>query len=417
MGNLVGHSMKVSSEKMLIVFLGLGLYLLSAGISYAGFSYFRPGMGSSSVNNKEVTGKNGGKFVVPAKKYAGLPKTEECPLSGAMYSKPEKDLWEKRRPLGVMVENSKAARPQSGLSSADVVYEAVAEGGITRFMAVFYCQDTDYVGPVRSARTYYLDWISEYGNSPLYAHVGGANTPGPADALGQIGRYGWEGYNDLNQFSIGFPTFWRDYDRLGKDTATEHTVYASTEKLWAFAAAKRKLTNVEIDDQTNKEVAWNASFIKWTFKDDADVTLRPANFSASFNFSGTQASYMDDYLVSWQYDHDSNSYLRSNGGGEHRDMNTNSQILAKNVLILFMPMSIADDGYSEENHGSHTLYGDKGSGKAKFMIDGKVIDGTWAKKSRIDRTRFFDQNGVEVKLNRGLVWIEILPVGQTVTIK
>ena len=189
--------------------------------------------------------------------------------------------WEKRRPLGVMIENSSAARPQSGLSSADVVYEAVAEGGITRFMAVFLCQDTDPIGPVRSARTYYLDWISEYGASPLYAHVGGANTPGPADALGQIERYGWGAYNDLNQFSVGFPTFWRDYDRLGANTATEHTVYTSTQKAWAFAAAKRQLTNVETDDRTGKTIPWDQNFVKWTFKDDAPVADRPAAGSRS----------------------------------------------------------------------------------------------------------------------------------------
>jgi hypothetical protein len=397
----------------LLVSLGIGIYLLTAGVSYTVFSFFQPGVKQSTVTTQ--TNKSG-KNNAPVSKYAGLPKTESCPLNGSLYSTAQKSDWEKRRPLGVMIENTKEARPQSGLSLADVVYEAVAEGGVTRFLAVYYCNSADIVGPVRSARTYYLDWISEYGSSPLYAHVGGANTPGPADALGQISRYGWEGYNDLNQFSIGFPTFWRDYDRLGKDTATEHTVYTSSEKLWSFAAAKRLLTNEETDDVTGKVIHWDKSFIAWTFKDDAAIEKRPATFAAQFSLSGVASSYANDFVVKWQYDRDSNSYLRFGGGVAQQDLNFGTQLTAKNVIILFQSMGVADDGYSEEGHGSHTLYGNKGSEKAKFLIDGVVTDGTWAKKTRIDRTRFYDITGMEIKLNRGQIWIEILPIGQQVTV-
>ena len=405
---------KIEKEKLVLFFLGLILYLTSVGISYASFSFLRPGVGTKEppINNQAKNGK----FVVPVRKYADLPKTEECPINGAMYSKPEKDLWEKRRPLGVMIENSKAARPQSGISSADVVYEAIAEGGISRILSVFYCQDADFIGPVRSARTYYIDWISEYADFPLYAHVGGANQAGPADALGQIGRYGWEAFNDLSQFSIGFPTFWRDYERLGPDTATEHTVYSSTTKLWDFAAKKRKLTNTSIDDQTGKEVPWNVNFTKWQFKEGAVITARPDTASADFALSGAQASYASDYTIRWQYDHDSNSYLRSNGGAEHRDLNTNQQLLAKNIILMFTTISVADDGYLEEGHGSHLLYGTKGTGKAKFLLDGKVIDGTWSKLNRTSRTKFLDQSGQEMKFNRGQIWIEVLPIGQPLKI-
>ncbi len=406
--------MKLGSEKIIFLALALGLYLISAGASYATFNFLRPGQKMVSMTSSQA--KQNGKFTVPQRKYADLPRTEECPINGTKYSVPERNLWEKRRPLGIMIENSKAARPQSGLSFADVMYEAVAEGGITRFMAVYYCQDSETIGPVRSARTYYLDWISEYGASPLYAHVGGANTPGPADALGQIERYGWAGFNDLNQFSIGFPYFWRDYERLGPDTATEHTVYTANVKLWDFAAKKRALTNVETDDRTGKQISWDQSFLKWTFKDDLPIADRPAKFSTNFAFSNVQASYSNDYAVKWVYDHDSNSFLRTNGGQEHRDLNTNQQLTAKNIVILFMSMSIADDGYSEENHGTHTLYGNKGTGKAKFIIDGQVTEGTWSKKTRADRTIFLDSKGQPIKFNRGQTWIEILPIGQQVNI-
>lgn len=393
------------------IFLGLILYLVSAGTTYAAMSYIRPS-GDGALTGSGQGGTTADKNKLAVKKKPDLPKTEECPINGAMYSKPEREAWEKRRPMGVMVENSAAARPQSGLSLADVVYEAVAEGGITRFMAVFYCQDAEVIGPIRSARTYYLDWISEYGLSPLYVHVGGANTEGPADALGQIERYGWGGYNDLNQFSIGFPTFYRDYDRLGKDTATEHTVYASSAKLWSFAATKRQLTNVEIDDLSKKEVPWNKNFVSRKFKDDLALDQRPQAFSLSFGLSNTQASYMNDYTVTWNYDRISNSFLRVNGDKPHIDLDTNQQITAKNIVIQFQAMSVADDNYSEEGHGQHTLYANKGVGKAAFLIDGKMTNGTWKKKDRVSRTEFFDQTGAEVKFNRGALWIETLPVGQ-----
>ena len=104
-----------------------------------------------------------------------VPRTEVCPLNGLMYTKQEKDVWETRRPIAAMIENHVEARPQSGLSLADVVYESVVEGGITRFMGVFYCGVASRnltLAPVRSARTFYLPWVLEY--DALYNHVGGA---------------------------------------------------------------------------------------------------------------------------------------------------------------------------------------------------------------------------------------------------
>src|SRR4030066_1764105 len=92
------------------------------------------------------------------------------PINGTLYTKREAKAWKDKVPLAIMVENSIVARPQSGLSKADIVYEALAEGGITRVAAVFLSQGSQ-IGPVRSARKYYYDWISEY--KPIYAHWGG----------------------------------------------------------------------------------------------------------------------------------------------------------------------------------------------------------------------------------------------------
>lgn len=328
-------------------------------------------------------------------------KTEACPLNGALYSKRQRDLWEKRRPLGIMVENHIEARPQSGLSAADVVYEIVAEGGITRFLPIFYCQDADYVGPVRSARIYFIKLFQEYGDYPLYAHVGGANTPGPADALGEIRQLGWANYNDLNQFSVPFPNFWRDYERL-PNRATEHTVYTSTTRLWRYAAFKRGLTNID-----KKGNLWSKNFKLWRFQDDASEKERGDLKTISFGFWNIGAS---NYSVKWQYDKVTNSFKRFNGGSPHLDKNTGRQLEAKNVVIIFTKESPANDGYE----GGHLLYEIVGQGKGIVFQNGRSIDVDWKKADEEERMTFSDRNGEEISFVRGLIWIEILPLGNKV---
>ncbi|OGD62506.1 hypothetical protein A2160_00320, partial [Candidatus Beckwithbacteria bacterium RBG_13_42_9] len=292
-------------------------------------------------------------------------------------------------------------------SFADVVYEAVAEGAITRFMGVFYCNAQAYeltVGPVRSARTYFLDWASEYGGYPLYAHVGGANTPGPANALGQIEDYGWGGAegNDLNQFSIGFPTFWRDYERLGHTVATEHTMYSTTERLWAVGQ-KRGWTNLSPDGDD-----WTKNFVQWQFADDAKSDKRGATAEISYPFWADYKAYE----VKWVYDKDNNLYKRFNGGVEHKDLDVDQQLTAKNVVVLVQTERNADDGYPDN---VHLLYGTTGEGKAWFFQNGQAIAGKWVKRSRLDRTRFYDANGKEIQFVRGKIWISVVPAGTEIT--
>jgi hypothetical protein len=401
----------MDSRKIKIILGFIGIFLISFGVSYSAvrtnFWGFRTQKSSSLVSPIANTSNS------PAKKNAderlvfdeSLPRTEECPLNGALYSTQQRKWWDSHRPLGVMIENHKEARPQSGLSFADVVYEAVAEGGITRFLAVFYCQDAGVIGPVRSARTYFLDFISEYGDYPLYAHVGGANQPGPADALSQITDYGWAGYNDLNQFSIGFPVFWRDYERIGHPVATEHTMYSTTEKLWNFARNKRGLSEV---DKNGKR--WDEGFIPYNFKDDLPLASRPQSSNISFTF---WKGYKD-YSVKWVYDRSTNSYLRWNGGEKHLDLGTKEQLSAKNIVILFMTERNANDGYPDN---AHLLYGTIGKGNALIFQDGKEIRGTWSKQKRTGRTIIRDNRGEEVRFTRGTIWFEIVPTGTEISVE
>ena len=121
-------------NKFKIVFGLLGLYLISAGVSYVAMGYLAGGT-KITTNLISPAGLSGQR----AKVDTSAPKTAECPLNGKMFTEAEKSIWTQRRPLGVMIENHEDSRPQSGLSKADVVYEAVAEGGITRFLTIEYC--------------------------------------------------------------------------------------------------------------------------------------------------------------------------------------------------------------------------------------------------------------------------------------
>ncbi len=380
-----------------IILLPLIVYLVTTGFSY--FLFAKTPLAQKLVSAPTpLKVDTEGKLVFDET----LPKTEPCPLNGAKYSREQKDWWEKHRPLGIMIENHENSRPQSGISAADIVYEAVAEGGITRFLIVYYCGTPVQVGPIRSARTYFLDFISEYGDSPLYVHVGGANTSGPADALSQIEKYGWGSYNDMNQFSIGFPTFWRDYNRLGHPTATEHTMYSTTDKLWKFAEDKRDL-GVKGKDGAS----WNEGFVPYEFKDDqASGTSQTVHIEHWSDYK--------EYFVDWIYDGANNQYNRKDGGKVHVDKNNNKQLTAKNIVVLYMNESSANDGY--ENN-AHLLYRTKGTGKALVFMDGKEIKGTWSKVGREDKTVIKDSTGEEIKFNRGRIWFHILPLEGVAEVK
>jgi hypothetical protein len=405
------------------LFLGivafLGLYLFSTGVSYAVFSYVvtPPTLEflSSGEEKKEEPAEQKKESKLKALLDASGPKTEVCPMNGELFTTEEKNAWEKRRPLLVMIENHEESRPQSGLSSADIVYETVAEGGITRFMGVYYCDAQAYeviLGPVRSARTVYIDWASEYGDYPLYAHVGGANCnhgcPGgtsKADALGQLEDYGWVKFvggvakgNDLNQFAIGYPTFWRDYERLGRTVATEHTMYSTTERLWGVGK-DRGWTNA--DEKGNE---WDEDFVAWKFAKEAPKDGDKAQVSYDF----WENSPAGDYSVSWSYDPTTKIYKRSNAGKPHMDLNKDEQLAATNIVVMYSTEANAHDNYPGD---LHLVYGTTGKGDGVLFRNGQAEEITWSKKTRTSRTKFTGADGKEIEFTPGKIWISNLATG------
>ncbi|OGM20455.1 hypothetical protein A2714_01340 [Candidatus Woesebacteria bacterium RIFCSPHIGHO2_01_FULL_38_9] len=397
-----------SSKKFTLFVSLLGLYLVSTGTSWALFSFLR---GDSEEGSKTVT--EGRSRIDP-----NLPKTEECSLNGKMFSKPEKDIWEKRRPMTAIIENHADSRPQSGLSNADVVYEAVAEGGITRFLSVFYCGASEKdvrIAPIRSVRVYFIDWAAEYSKYPVFVHSGGANNicntcPGgvkprgdiapEVDAFKKLITLGWRASqgNAMDAgTNLGVPAAVRNQFRLGEKAAWEHSYEGYTDKIFD-EAAKRGFSN-----EDSKGASWDDRFVVWTFQDGKPQDTPKAD-TISFEFWTNKP----DYDVSWKYDKGGNRYLRTNGGKEHQDFETKKQISTKNLVIQF----VKERGPVDKE--GHMFYTTVGEGEILVFQNGDVIEGTWKKRTQDDRTRFFDDKGEEIRFVRGEIWIEVVPTGNKI---
>ena len=307
-----------------------------------------------------------------------LPEFAEIPspINGILYTKSESESWKPRLPLAVVIENHADARPQSGLNKADVIYETLAEGGITRFLVIFLSEDSR-IGPVRSNRPYFLDWVSEY--SAGYSHVGGS-----PQAQQLVKSYK---IKDLDQFFIGFPT----YERVSNRSAP-HNVYTTTTRLRTIASSRG--------------YKGTANISSWLFTDlEAVESERGKKFVLSLGFLGTFG-----YDVRWVYDRKSNSYSRFIGGVKHTDAEDGKQVTAKTIVVQYSNVSPDSSGHGRVK--IQTI----GSGKVQVFKNGTVVSGTWRKKSRTDRTRFLDSSGKEISLNRGKIWIEVVPSGSQVSI-
>ena len=397
----------MSKNAILYLVGGLSLFILVTGISYFIFSR------QSSVSPAEPVSLSPTPINRKPKVDPSLPKTETCPLNGALFTKIERDAWETRRPLTVMIENSADSRPQSGLSTADIVYEAVAEGGITRFMGVYYC-DAAMSGnltlaPVRSARIYFVNLVSEY--DALYAHVGGAgncddpNVDPRAKALCAIDRYNIRNLDEMGKAG-DFKTCHRLSNRLDHEVAYEHTMACFLDELYK-AGEKWGWTNVD-----QKGVSWDKNFVSWKFKDaSAKSDGLPAQ-TISYQFWGSNnRDFNKDYDVQWNYDSSSNSYHRSNGGQQSSDLNTGEPLSLKNVVVQFAKETFIND------LEKHMLYDVIGTGKALVFQDGVAIDATWSKATRVSRTIFKNSKSKEITFNPGPVWISIVPAGNQVEYK
>lgn len=266
------------------------------------------------------------------------------------------------RPVtGVMIENSLDSRPQSSLGQAGVVFEAIAEGGITRFLALYQDTQPNDIGPVRSARPYYIQWAM--GFDAGYAHVGGS-----PEALNDIKAWGTK---DLDQFyNAG------SYRRITSRYAP-HNVYTTIDNLQQLQTAKGYTSS---------------NFKGFARKAKAEPAKVPTAKSIDIRISGPL------YNVHYDYNAATNSYNRSEGGTPHMDALDNTQISPTVVVVLAVPYAIQADG-------KHSEYQTIGSGSAYIYQDGTVTTATWSKADLKSQITFTDAHGKPVLLNPGKTWL------------
>lgn len=266
----------------------------------------------------------------------------------------------------IMIENSPDARPQSGLKQAGVVFEAIAEGGITRFLVVYQQEKPQLVGPVRSLRMYYVDWLAPFNAS--VAHVGGS-----AAALAEV-RNG--SYRDIDQF-FNPGAYWRASDRYAP-----HNVYTSFERL----------------DALNQAKGYTESSFTGFSRVDGKASDAPNATSINVTISGPL------YNSSYSWDSASNTYVRAQGGALHLDRE-DGQIAPAAVVVLKVNMvKVMEDGYRESVTTT-------GSGEAVIFQNGTAQTVTWTKADRASQIKFTDAEGKDVPLVRGQTWITAVPNG------
>ncbi len=265
------------------------------------------------------------------------------------------------QPVAVMIDNFPDARPQSGLSRADIVYEAVVEGGITRFMAIFGNSDAEVVGPVRSGRHYFMYWASEH--NAVYVLAGAS--PQGYSAASAIGL-------PTIDYTYGKGYFWRSRDR-----DAPHNLYTEIARL-----------------RDSFKDSGNGRLDSLTFKND----------SPSPQVREITLTHPDKYRVGFAYREQDNSYERYLLRSPHVDAHSGEQYHPKNVIVQFVRAWLIP-GDTAGRMDMDLV----GSGPAYFFLDGTAVKGTWRKASLTSPTRFLNENGIDILFNAGQTWIQVAP--------
>ncbi len=274
------------------------------------------------------------------------------------------------RPYMVMVENSPQARPQSGLQQADIVFEILAEGEITRFVSVFQSHPAETIGPVRSIRPYFVE-LGEMLDAVI-VHAGWSQ-----DAMNLLQSHK---LNHLDQVYGDHAFYWRASDRKAP-----HNLYTSTAKIAEGAEAR------------NFRKEWKQYGLLFAGQGVSPVAAALGATSATH----VQIPYIRGYVVSYDYDTSKEVYLRSMDGQPHVDKETGDQLHTRNLLVLEAKHAVLD----KEGRRSVDV---TGPGKGTLLQEGKALDVTWRQKDGMLRVYAGDS---EVPLLPGNTWVQVVPEG------
>jgi hypothetical protein len=266
------------------------------------------------------------------------------------------------------------------MDRADLVYELLVEGGITRFLAVYHRHEADWIEAVRSARTPMLYIARELG--AVVGHVGAASVEGPADADSQ---FGWWGVHHFDG-DISKAPFWRD-----KRRAAPHNAVTSTFELRGHAFG----------------LGWSgpAELSPWLYQDEGAEESEAHEVAASLGYGFALVFPAQGTMnAAWTYDAGANLYVRRMAGAPHVDGLSGAQLTARNVVMQFVP------AWQGSRQG-HILYDLIGEGRACIFRNGRTFEAVWTKGSREDRTRYWHPSGEEFRFNPGTAWVALIPAG------
>jgi hypothetical protein len=306
------------------------------------------------------------------------PSLVPAPLTGRLVT----PAAARRHVIAVMIDDQFEARPQSGLSSASVVWQAPAEGGIPRYMALFQEGSPKAVGPVRSSRYYFIAWASEWRS--VYVHVGGS--PQALALLRSAGGRGPVVY-DADGFRYEGRYLWRLPTRFAP-----HNVYTDAKNLRTMG----------------KQVGAKALEYKpaWRFGPDKLLSLRPKGGSIVVSYLANRITY--------RYDRKTNTYPRGvTGESKQTDASSEKRIAPKNVVVMVVSFAPLNDGSKKHRLEAQLT----GKGVAWIATNGRTIKGEWRKKTMTSPTRFYDKNGKQVTLTVGQTFVQVIPNGFKPTIK
>lgn len=304
------------------------------------------------------------------------------------------------------------ARPQVGLNQAGVVFEAIAEAGITRFAAIYQNPTSSVIGPIRSLRTYYLEWDTPF--DCTIVHAGGS-----AEAIAAVSK---GGYRDLTEST---EYMWRD----SSGYHAPNNLFTSPELLKKFNDSKNygtssltafpRLTPVAALDAADANYLAAHPEEATADNADSDTEASPAKAVPLVETIHVNFGSQPNFNTVYTYDRESNSYLRAYASGTahmvytcpsdltgevkpQKDCGEPSQVAPKAIAVMRVNESIASDNY----HQNITTVG---SGEAIVFQNGQAIKGTWKKASVKDQIKFTDESGKEIAFTPGQLWIAAVP--------
>jgi hypothetical protein len=290
---------------------------------------------------------------------------DECPLNGEA---PEGDADVGRPAVAVKIENAPLAYPLSGLEDAEVVYEELVEGGVTRFMAIYHCSDSRKAGPVRSARIVDPALLLPYTRILAYS---GSNQP-VRDALEDAG------VAQLDETRAG-----KGLRRVPREgVSSEHTLYANTQVL-------RRKGSKDFGDAPVDDI--------FEFGDRQGKGKRARTISIEFSGS-TQITY----------DYRQGRYLRSQGG-EPFMTEKGGQLSVDNVVVEVHEVRLSKQITDVTGNPSVEIADETGSGPAVLFRDGRAFEGTWERDEVGDPVRFLTRSGKTMVFKPGTTWIHLVP--------